>query len=137
MGSTTSRGVDLRTFAVHWIRGVGSAPRHLVLGPAGHFLYATLNGEGRVAKVDLHTGEVVAKVATGSAAAQHGDRDDGRVLYVVNYESNTVSKVRTSDMARRADRRHDDAPDRHHLRRGHAAVWVACYSGSIEVFKGA
>ena len=53
MGSYDIARIDLRTFAVRWIRGVGSAPRHLVLGPAGNFLYATLNGEGRVAKVDV------------------------------------------------------------------------------------
>ena len=61
--------------------------------------------------------------------------DDGRSLYVVNYHSNTVSKVRTRDMkvVQTVETNHHpigityDAQTRQ--------VWVACYSGSIMVFK--
>ena len=40
-------------FAVSWMYGVGSGPRHLVLSPDGRWLYATLNGAGTIAKIDL------------------------------------------------------------------------------------
>ena len=137
MGSYDIARIDLRTFAVHWIRGVGSAPRHLVLGPSGNFLYATLNGEGRVAKVNVHTGETVAKVTTGSAPRSMAISDDGRFLYVVNYDSNTVSKVRTSDMAVVQTVATNEHPIGITFDAATHAIWVACYSGSIEVFKGA
>jgi DNA-binding beta-propeller fold protein YncE len=36
----------------------------LNIDPAGKYLYATLNGEGTVAKVELPTGKVLNKVVT-------------------------------------------------------------------------
>ena len=57
-----------------WISGVGSGPRHLCMARDGKYLYATLNGEGNVAKIDPETRTVVDKVYTGAAAAQHGHR---------------------------------------------------------------
>ena len=46
MGTRTSRRSTCATFAVSWMYGVGSGPRHLVLSPDGRWLYATLNGAG-------------------------------------------------------------------------------------------
>ncbi|MEE8332025.1 MAG: YncE family protein, partial [Acidimicrobiia bacterium] len=79
---------------VEYIRNVGASPRHLVLDPGGQYLYATLNGSGQVIKIDLGTWKVVGSVATGSAPRSMDIAADGRSLYVVNYNSNTVSKVR-------------------------------------------
>src|SRR5204862_7685566 len=105
--------------------------------PAGNVLYGTLNAEGTVAKVDLRSGRVVAKVTTGSAPRSMTIAPDGRSLYVVNYESNTVSKLRTRDMrvlqtvptnAHPIGIAYDDAT---------GDVWVACYTGTIMVFRDA
>ena len=63
--------------------------------------------------------------------------DDGRFLYVVNYDSNTVSKVRTSDMAVVQTVATNEHPIGVTFDAATHAIWVACYSGSIEVFKGA
>ncbi len=136
MGSHDVARVNLRTFQVRWIRGVGNAPRDLRLDPAGRYLYATLNGAGRVVKVDLaRQGRVVASTATGRAPRSMAMTPDGRFLYVVNYESASVSKVRTRDLAvvesvptaaHPIGITHDDAT---------RSVWVACYSGSIMIFR--
>jgi YVTN family beta-propeller protein len=137
MGSRDVARIDLRDLSVGWLRGVGGAPRHLVMDPAGNVLYVTLNADGRVAKVDLRSGRVVASVATGSAPRSMTIAPDGRSLYVVNYESNTVSKLRTRDMrvlqtvptnAHPIGIAYDDAT---------ARVWVACYTGTIMVFRDA
>jgi YVTN family beta-propeller protein len=137
MGSRDVARIDLGDLSVSWLRGVGSAPRHLVIDPAGDFLYVTLNAEGRVAKVDVRSGRVVAKVSTGSAPRSMTIAPDGRSLYVVNYESNTVSKLRTRDMrvlqtvptnAHPIGIAYDDDTGQ---------VWVACYTGSIMVFRDA
>ena len=56
MGSTDVARLDLRTFALSWFRGVGLSPRHVVLDPTGRYLYATLNGDDRVVKLDTTTG---------------------------------------------------------------------------------
>jgi YVTN family beta-propeller protein len=139
MGSTRVAVVDLASFAVRWIEGVGAGPRHLVMDPAGRWLYATLNAEGRVAKIDLRTGRVVARVATGAAPRSMTIAEDGRSLYVVNYGSGTVSKLRASDL-----RIVQVVPTNRHpigitydVHGGAGYVWVACYTGSIMVFKDA
>jgi YVTN family beta-propeller protein len=139
MGSTRIAVVNLRSFAVRWIEGVGSGPRHLVIDPAGRWLYATLNGEGRVAKIDLRTRRVVARVATGSAPRSMTIAEDGRSLYVVNYESGTVSKLRTADMRVLQVVRTNRHPIgiAYDVHGGAGYVWVACYTGTIMVFKDA
>jgi YVTN family beta-propeller protein len=62
---------------------------------------------------------------------------DGRSLYVVNYESDTVSKVRTRDM--RVVQSVPTNPDPIGISYDVATqqVWVACYSGTIMVFRDA
>ena len=90
--------VDLSRFTVRWIQGVGSGPRHLVVDPAGRWLYATLNGEGRVAKVTFGPGGWSPGWPPGAAPRSMTIAEDGRALYVVNYRSGTVSKLRTSDL---------------------------------------
>jgi YVTN family beta-propeller protein len=137
MGSTRIAVVDLGSFRVRWIEGVGSGPRHLVIDPAGRWLYATLNGEGRVAKIDLRTRRVVARVATGAAPRSMAIAEDGQSLYVVNYHSDTVSKLRTSDLRVLQVVRTNRHPIgiAYDVHRGAGHIWVACYSGTIMVFK--
>jgi YVTN family beta-propeller protein len=135
MGSTDIARIRLSDLSVGWLRGVGNAPRHLVIDPAGDFLYATLNGEGRVAKIDPRSGRVVARVATGSAPRSMAIAPDGRSLYVVNYESDTVSKVRTRDMAVIQTVATNADPIGVDYDRATRQVWVACYTGSLMVFR--
>ena len=137
MGSTHLARINLKTFAVSWIEGVGSGRGISSIGPSGNFLYATLNGEGRVAKINLHTGAVITKVATGSQPRSMAISDDGRFLYVVNYESNTVSKVRTSDMAVVQTVPTGSHPIGITYDAATRQVWVACYTGSVEVWRDA
>ena len=62
---------------------------------------------------------------------------DGTALYVVNYDSSTMSTVRTSDLAVI-----QTLPTNHHpigitYEPTTRTVWVACYSGTILVFGAA
>ena len=59
---------------------------------------------------------------------------DGKALYVVNYYSNTVSKVRTGDMRVLQDMSVNSSPIGITYDKPTHTVWVACYSGTIEVF---
>jgi YVTN family beta-propeller protein len=76
----------------------------------------------------------VTKVTTGERPRSLAIADDGKALYVVNYESDTVTKLRTSDMKtlQTIDACYHpigityDAPTRR--------VWVACYGGALLVF---
>jgi hypothetical protein len=74
-------------------------PGALALGPTGRNLYLSLDAEGRVAKVDVWRGTVCAKVATGSAPRNLAIAPDGRALQVVDYQSDTITKLRTSDLS--------------------------------------
>jgi YVTN family beta-propeller protein len=108
-----------------------------VISPDGAFLYVTLNRDGRIAKVDTATGEVVARVATGSAPRSMDIASDGLSLYVVNYESSTVSKVTTADMVEVQELPTASRPIGITYDGGTGRVWVACYSGEIEIFDDA
>jgi len=133
MGSRDIAVVGLDGLDVEWIRNAGSNPRHLVLSPDGRFLYATLNGDGRVVKIDLDTGDVIARVATGAAPRSMDISDDGEALYVVNYNSDTVSKVLTSDMTEVQELATNHHPIGITYHAGE--VWVSNYSGTIQVFR--
>jgi YVTN family beta-propeller protein len=135
MGSYDVAAINLNDFSVDWIRDVGQGPRHLNIDPSGKYLYATLNSEGQVAKIDLATKAVVTKVATGSAPRSMVISDDGQFLYVVNYDSDTVSKVRTADMRVVQSVAVNSAPIGITYDAETHQVWVACYSGSIQVFQ--
>jgi len=135
MGTRDVAAVDLSDFSVSWIRGVGAGPRHLVMGGRGRHLYATLNKAGRVAKIDVRLGRVVDTVRTGRAPRSAAIASDGRSIYVVNYGSHTVSKIRAADMRVVQTVNVDKAPIGVTYDEKTGEVWVACYSGSIMVFK--
>ena len=138
MGSNKIAVINLKEsqrFAVQWLRNIGASPRHLNIDPAGKYLYASLNAEGNIAKIDLSTSKVVNKVRTGNTPRSMTISDDGEFLYVVNYHSNTVSKVRTSDMKVIQSVKTEANPIGITYDSKTHQVWVACYSGSLMVFQ--
>jgi YVTN family beta-propeller protein len=135
MGSSDIAVVNGGTYAVSWLRGVGRNPRHLCISPDGQHLYATLNGEGNVIRIDTNTKKVTARVATGRAPRSMVLGDGN--LYVVNYESDSMSKVRTSDMKVLETVKTSHHPIGISYDPPRRQVWVACYTGSIHVFDDA
>jgi DNA-binding beta-propeller fold protein YncE len=105
-----------------------------VISPDGRWLYVSLNGEGRLAKLEISTGDVVARVATGAAPRSMDISDDGTALYVVNYNSNTISKVRTDDMVELDELPTNANPIGITYDSATREVWVSNYSGTIQVF---
>ncbi|MFI5387484.1 MAG: hypothetical protein ACHQ50_15355 [Fimbriimonadales bacterium] len=136
LGGSDLADVRLKDYKVSWIKGVGLSPRHLCLDPGGQYVYASLNGEGRVAKVDLWKRKLVKKTETGSQPRSMVLTPDG-FLYVVNYVSNSVSQIRTSDMKVT----NKVGTNLHPIGITYDAlthqVWVCCYSGSVMVFQEA
>nr|MDT0665557.1 hypothetical protein [Micromonospora sp. DSM 115978] len=92
-----------------------------------------------VVKIDTAARSVVGRVSTGAAPRSMTIAEDGGALYVVNYSSNTVAKVRTADMAviQSVDTDANPIGITFDVHDGQAQVWVACYSGSILVFDDA
>ena len=132
MGDTKLVRVDLNTWKTRTIE-IGAGPRALEFAPQGRYIYATLNSEGNVARLDLWNGNVT-RVQTGDAPRSLAMSSDGKALYVVNYNSNTISKLRTRDMKvlQTIDACQNPIGVTYdtHL----ARVWVACYSGELLVF---
>jgi YVTN family beta-propeller protein len=134
MGTRDIAVVDLASRTITSRIEVGRGPRHLVLDPEDDSLYATLNGDGVVARIDLASGDI-ARVATGEAPRSMDISADGTALYVVNYHAASVSKVRTSDLAVLQTVPTELRPIGITYDRDTAQVWVASYTGSIEVFE--
>jgi len=110
-------------------------PRHLVIDPTGHYLYASLNKGGGVVKIDIGRRRIVDRVTTGANPRTIALAPDGRSLYVVNYESQTVAKVRTSDMlVLQRLRTAGVHPVGLTYEIATRTVWVSCYRGTIERF---
>ena len=64
-----------------------------MLSPDGRYLYASLNAPGEVVKVDLSDDRVVDTAHTGVQARSLAIATDGKTLYVVNYDSDTVTML--------------------------------------------
>jgi DNA-binding beta-propeller fold protein YncE len=133
MGGSELVRVDLKRWTTSRIP-VGAGPRAAEFHPSDRFIFVSLNAEGRVAKLDLRNGVVRAKVATGSAPRSLVLAADGRALYVVNYESGTVTKLRAADMKRLQTIDACYHPIGITYDRPTRRVWVACYTGSIRVY---
>ena len=119
---------------VRFLADVGRSPRHLVLSPDDAVLYASLNDENSVVALDARTGEELLRARTGNQPRSMDISDDGTALYVVNYLSNTFTKLRTRDLAiletldtavRPIGITYDSFSDE---------VWVSAYSGVIQVY---
>jgi YVTN family beta-propeller protein len=72
-------------------------------------------------------------VTTGKAARSLAISTDGSALYVVNYGSGTMSKVRTSDLKVIQQLRVCNEPIGITFDSVSQNTWVACYGGSIKV----
>lgn len=132
MGGAGVHRIDLRDFSKIFIR-VGSNPRALVLSPDEKTLYVTLNISGKVAAWDLEKNKLIKAVITGKAARSLDISDDGSALFVVNYGSGTVSKVRASDLKLIQTIKVCNEPIGVTFDAPSQNTWVACYGGSIKV----
>ena len=106
-----------------------------MLSPDERFLFATLNRDGEVVKIDLETGNVVAEVRTGDAPRSMAISEDGEALYVVNYDSNTLSKVLTETMEEVQEVVTADLPIGITVDPVTDNVWVSNYSGVLQIYE--
>lgn len=134
MGGNNIHRIDLSDFSKSLIP-IGSNPRAVELSPDNRILYATLNISGKVIAWDLEANKAIKSVATGSAARSLALSGDGSALFVVNFKSGTVTKLRAADLSKVQTIKvckepigitYDNATNR---------TWVACYEGSVKVFE--
>lgn len=137
MGGSTLAQVDLATNTITRQISVGSNPRHVVLDPTGSIAYVSLNSGGQVVKVDLASGGVVGRAGTGQLARSLAISSDGLSLYVVNYGSSSMTKLRASDMTPLQTVPTGEHPIGVTYDPLTGNVWVAIYGGALMIFQDA
>lgn len=133
MGGNQIHVINLQDFSVSYIP-IGSNPRAIVLSPDNSMMYVTMNLSGEVASWDLVANKAGKTVKTGQAARSLAISSDGTALFVVNFVSDTVSKLRTSDMKILQTIKVCNEPIGITYDSPTSRTWVACYGGSIKVF---
>ena len=133
MGGSNIHEINLTDFTKKLIP-VGVNPRAVVLSPDNTKLYVTLNIAGKVAAWDLVNHKSLGSVKTGKAARSLAISSDGTALFVVNFKSGTLSKVRASDLKVLQTVKVCAEPIGITYDALTARTWVACYGGSIKVF---
>lgn len=134
MGGNRIHRINLEDFSVSYIP-IGSNPRAIELSPDNTKLYATLNISGKVIAWDLVENEAIKSVSTGKSARSLAISSDGSALFVVNFRSGTISKVRTLDMKVLQTVKVCPEPIGVSYDASTSRTWVACYGGSIKVFE--
>ncbi len=135
MGSDKIMKLNLENWEKTWIEKVGKAPRHVCIDPNNRYLYCSINNLGKLIKIDLSTHHIVGSVYTGSAPRSMEITPDGQHLFVVNYSSNSISKVATKTMKELTEVETKLRPIGITLNWSKQEIWVACYSGYIQIFK--
>ena len=133
MGGNRIHVIDLQDFTTSYIP-IGSNPRAIVLSPDNNMMYVTMNLSGKVASWNLVNNKAGKSVKTGNAARSLAINADGSHLFVVNYKSDTMSRVRTSDMKVTQNIKVCNEPIgiTYDLPTGH--TWIACYKGQIKIY---
>jgi YVTN family beta-propeller protein len=133
MGGNRIHVIDLQDFTTSYIP-IGSNPRAIVLSPDNSTMYVTMNLSGKVASWDLVNNKARKSVKTGNAARSLAINADGSHLFVVNYKSDTMSRVRTSDMKVTQNIKVCNEPIgiTYDLPTGN--TWIACYKGQIKIY---
>ena len=133
MGGNRIHVINLQDFSTSYIP-IGSNPRAIVLSPDNSKMYVTMNLSGRVASWDLVANKAGKSVRTGEAARSLAISADGSALYVVNFKSDTMSRVRTSDMKVTQNIKVCNEPIGISYDVPTGNTWVACYKGQIKIF---
>jgi YVTN family beta-propeller protein len=133
MGGSRIHVINLEDFSITYIP-IGSNPRAIVLSPDNSMMYVTMNLSGKVASWDLINNKAGKSVKTGKAARSLAISSDGTALFVVNFVSNTISKVRTSDMKVFQSIKACNEPIGITYDSPTSRTWVACYGGAIKIY---
>jgi YVTN family beta-propeller protein len=133
MGGSNIHRINLTDFSKSLIP-IGTNPRAVVLSPDETKLYVTMNLAGKVQAWDLIENKTIKSVKTGAKPRSMDISSDGSALFVVNFNGDTVSKIRTSDMKVTQTIKVCNEPIGVTYDSSTNNTWVACYGGSLKVF---
>ena len=134
MGGNSIHRIDLTDFTKSLIP-IGSNPRAIQLSPDDKTLYATLNISGKGIAWNLEQNKVIKSVKTGLSARSLALNGDGTALFVVNFRSGTMTKLRAADLSIIQNVKVCKEPIGVTYDNETERTWVACYEGSIKVFQ--
>jgi YVTN family beta-propeller protein len=134
MGGSNIHRINLGDFSKSLIP-IGVNPRAVELSPDNKTLYATLNVSGRVISWDLEANRAIKSVKTGATARSLAISGDGSALFVVNFTSGTVTKLRSTDLSKVQTIKVCREPIGITYDNESNRTWVACYEGSVKVFQ--
>jgi YVTN family beta-propeller protein len=134
MGGSNIHRINLTDFSKSLIP-IGTNPRAVVLSPDETKLYVTMNLAGKVQAWDLIANKSIKSVKTGEKPRSLDISSDGSSLFVVNFNGDTLSKVRTSDMKVIQRIKVCNEPIGVTYDSSTNRTWVACYGGSLKVFE--
>ena len=134
MGGSNIHRIDLDDFSKTLIP-IGLNPRAIQLSPDDKTLYATLNISGKVIAWNLEENKAIKSVKTGLAARSLALNGDGTALFVVNFKSGTMTKLRAADLSIIQNIKVCKEPIGVTYDNETERTWVACYEGSIKVFQ--
>jgi YVTN family beta-propeller protein len=134
MGGSNIHRINLGDFSKTLIP-VGPNPRAVELSPDDSKMYVTLNISGKVLAWDLEENKLIKSVSTGSAARSLAISGDGSTLFVVNFKSGTMTKIRASDLSKVETIKVCSEPIGVTYDNESNRTWVACYTGSIKVYQ--
>jgi YVTN family beta-propeller protein len=134
MGSTKIAEINLQTYETSYIKDIGRSPRSLILSDSDSTFYVSLNSGSSVIKYNRYTKEKV-KCRTASGPRSMCLSPQGDYLYVVNYFDNSFSKIQTKNMEVAEKVKTSEKPIGICANWEASEIWVACYSGRIEIFK--
>ena len=134
MGSDKIAKVNLLNYNVSYIQKVGKGPRHLILNKDNTLLYVALNNINKLLKINLLTGERTYCTVNAGPRTMVMSADE-KLLYVVNYYANTFQKVGADSFTVL-----ETIKTKHHPigitgNWKSNELWVACYSGVIQIFR--
>lgn len=135
MGEKHISRIDLHTFETEKWSDIGAGPRHICIDDKKGVLYVSLNKESVIAKVDLYQKKTVKKAYSGITPRSMVLSRDKKYLYVVNYNSGTVSRLDAHDLTLLQSVKTNVHPIGIAYDKVNDKIWVACYSGSIQIFE--
>lgn len=135
MGEGRLAMIDLTEFTLDWIDDIGKTPRHLCIGPSNRFLYASLARLGTIIKIDLVRKKIVQSKKVGAEVRSMAFSRDQKYLYVVDYDENKVIKMLVEDLRVKETVPTREKPIGITVDEVTGNVWVACYTGYIQIFE--
>ncbi len=135
MGETRIAKVRLSDFSVSYLEQIGVTPRHLCINTAANCLYISLSRPGQVMKLDLVNPSKRQVINTGAETRSMVLDPNENYLYAVSYGENSLSKIRVHDMSLVGKVTTGASPIGVTFDKYTQMVWVACYSGKIQLFK--